>query len=117
VIKILLSMTSRAIKMVSVGAIVSEIVGKSVLTSPDRVKMIEEPGGYLWDLWEVAGMTRKDVSRSIQLADGSLLAAVENGSATLSFELILRLAALLARHGPIPFITNVKKGSMFHVKH
>ena len=30
--------------------------------------------------------------------------AVENGTATLSFELILRLAALYSRHDPLPFI-------------
>jgi hypothetical protein len=44
------------------------------------------------------------VSNAVNLSDESFLTAVENGTATLSFELILRLAALLARHDPIPFI-------------
>lgn len=109
IVKMLLSMTSTAMKLVSKGALVSEMVGKAVLSSPERVKMIEEAGAYVRDLREVAGLTRKDVSRTIQLADESFLAAVENGAATLSFELILRLAALLARHDPIPFIIKLTR--------
>jgi transcriptional regulator with XRE-family HTH domain len=109
VVKLLLNMTSTAMKLVSKGALVSELVGKAVLSSPERLKMIEEAGAYVRDLREVAGLTRKDVSRTLQLADESFLAAVENGAATLSFELILRLAALLARHDPIPFIIKLTR--------
>ncbi len=109
IVQMLLNMTSTAMKLVSKGAMVSEMVGKAVLNSPEQVKLIEEAGAYLRDLREVAGLTRKDVSRTIQLADASFLAAVENGAATLSFELILRLAALLARHDPIPFIIKLTR--------
>jgi transcriptional regulator with XRE-family HTH domain len=109
IVKMLLNMTSTAMKLVSKGAMVSEMVGKAVLNSPERVKMISDAGAYLKDLREVAGLTRKDVSRTIQLADESFLAAVENGTATLSFELILRMAALLARHDPIPFIIKLTR--------
>jgi transcriptional regulator with XRE-family HTH domain len=109
IVKMFLNMTSTAMKLVSKGAMVSELVGKAVLSSPERVKMIEEAGAYLRDLREVAGLTRKDVSHTIQLADESFLAAVENGAATLSFELILRMAALLARHDPIPFIIKLTR--------
>jgi transcriptional regulator with XRE-family HTH domain len=109
IVKMLLNMTSTAVKLVSKGAMVSEMVGKAVLNSPEQVKMISDAGAYLRDLREVAGLTRKDVSRTIQLADESFLAAVENGAATLSFELILRMAALLARHDPIPFIIKLTR--------
>lgn len=109
IVKMLLNMTSTAMKLVSKGAMVSEMVGKAVLSSPEQVKMISDAGAYLRDLREVAGLTRKDVTRTIQLADESLLAAVENGAATLSFELILRMAALLARHDPIPFIIKLTR--------
>jgi transcriptional regulator with XRE-family HTH domain len=109
IVKMLLSMTSTAMKLVSKGAMVSELVGKAVLSSPERIKMLQEAGAYVRDLRELAGLTRKDVSRTIQLADESFLAAVENGAATLSFELILRLAALLARHDPIPFIIKLTR--------
>jgi transcriptional regulator with XRE-family HTH domain len=109
IVKMLLNMTSTAMKLVSKGAMVSEMVGKAVLNSPEQVKLIEEAGAYVRDLRKVAGLTQKDVSRTIQLADESFLAAVENGAATLSFELILRLAALLARHDPIPFIIKLTR--------
>ena len=109
VVKMLLGMTSAAVKLISTGATVSEKVGKAVLSSPERLKIIKEAGAYLKDLREVAGLTRKDVSRTIRLADDSFLAAVENGTATLSFELILRMAALLARHDPIPFIIKLTR--------
>jgi transcriptional regulator with XRE-family HTH domain len=109
VVQILLNMTSTAIKLVSKGAVVSELVGKAVLTSPERFKMLKEAGAYLKDLREVAGLTRKDVSEAIQLSEESFLTAVENGTATLSFELILRLSALLARHDPIPFIIKLTR--------
>ena len=109
VAQILLNMTSTAIKLVSKGAVVSELLGKAVLSSPERFKMLKEAGAYLRDLREVAGLTRKDVSHAIQLSEESFLAAVENGAATLSFELILRLSALLARHDPIPFIIKLTR--------
>ncbi len=109
IVKMMLDMTSAAIKMVSTGTMVSEKVGKAVLGTPERLKMIKEAGAYLSDLREVAGLTQKDVSHTIRLTDASFLSAVENGTATLSFELILRLAALLARHDPIPFIIKLTR--------
>ncbi len=109
VVKMLLDMTFAAARIVSKGAVVSGMVGKAALQTPERTKMIKEAGAYLEDLREVAGMTRKDVCRSIQLADESFLAAVESGAATLSFELILRLAALLARHDPIPVVVRLTR--------
>ncbi|MEC9082232.1 MAG: XRE family transcriptional regulator, partial [Pseudomonadota bacterium] len=45
-----------------------------------------------------------EMSEALNLKDKSLLEAIENGTSTLSFELILRLAALVARNDPIPFI-------------
>lgn len=109
IVQLMLGLTGAAIKLVSRGSWVTEKVGKAVLSSPERLKMVQEAGAYLKDLREVAGLTRKDVSHTIRLADESLLAAVENGAATLSFEFILRLAALLARHDPIPFIIKLTR--------
>jgi hypothetical protein len=40
----------------------------------------------------------------LDLSDKSLLQAVEEGTAALSFELILRLAAILAKYDPVPFV-------------
>jgi len=72
--------------------------------SPDRLEAMKQAGLMLHDLRETAGLTLEDLSKSLNLADTSLLAAVENGTATLSFDLVLRLAALLARYDPLPFI-------------
>ena len=79
-------------------------MGKALLLNPEQLKMIEEAGHSLKDLRELAGMTLNEVSDALNLKDHSLLQAAENGTATLSFELILRLAALYSRHDPIPFI-------------
>ncbi len=82
-------------------------VGKGVsriLFAPENPKLARQAGAYLRELRELAGLTLREVSEAIELKDQSLLRAVENGTATLSFELILRLAALLARHDPVPFV-------------
>jgi transcriptional regulator with XRE-family HTH domain len=81
-------------------------VGKALLltTSPEHAAMMQETGAFLKELRELAGLTRTELAEAVDLSDQSLLEAVENGTATLSFELILRLAAVLARHDPVPFI-------------
>ncbi len=79
-------------------------VGKAMLLSPEHGQALEEAGKSLQDLREVAGLTRDELNDVLDLKDKSLLEAVESGTAILSFELILRLAAVLARHDPLPFI-------------
>ena len=103
-VKMMFGLTSAAVRLASKTSGVSALVGKALLSTPERKKMIEEAGASLKDIREVAGLTLKDLSDAVQLPDQSLLKAVENGTATLSFELILRLSALLARHDPLPFI-------------
>lgn len=79
-------------------------VGKAIVKSQDQLKLMLAAGQSLKDLREVAGLTLSDLNDALNLKDKTLLEAVENGTATLSFELILRLAALLARNDPIPFV-------------
>lgn len=74
------------------------------LLRPEQRKMMRETGLYLREVREVAGLTLSELSEALDLKEHTLLEAVEHGTATLSFELILRLAAVLARHDPIPFI-------------
>lgn len=69
-----------------------------------QLDLMQETGSFIRDTREIAGLTREEVSEALNLDDKSLLAAVENGTAALSFELLLRLSALLARHDPVPFI-------------
>lgn len=96
--------TSSAFKFAKKTGDTSYKVGKAIIQSQDQLKLMVNAGASLKDLREVAGLTVNELSEAINLKDKSIIEAVENGTATLSFELILRLAALLARNDPIPFI-------------
>jgi transcriptional regulator with XRE-family HTH domain len=74
---------------------------------PDVSRARREAGGYVRELRELAGLTRDELAEAVELSDHSLLEAVEAGTATLSFEIILRLAAILARHDPVPFVARL----------
>lgn len=84
-------------------------LGRSIIGDGDKLKMMLETGRYLQDVRKVAGLTISDLNQALDLEDKTLLEAVENGTAALSFELILRLAALLARHDPIPFVMRLTR--------
>ena len=84
-------------------------VGKALLLSPEGARMRLEAGRTLRELRKVAGLTVDELAEALDLSDHSLLAAVEKGTATLSFELILRLSALLARNDPVPFISQMTR--------
>jgi transcriptional regulator with XRE-family HTH domain len=90
------------------GAGVGSRVGRALL-SPEAERMRRDAGHYVRELRELAGLTRDELAQAIQLSDHSLLAAVEKGTATLSFELILRLSALLARNDPVPFVARLTR--------
>jgi transcriptional regulator with XRE-family HTH domain len=74
---------------------------------PDATEMRREAGAYLRELRELAGLTVDELADAVELGDRSRLDAVEEGTATLSFELVLRLAAILARHDPVPFVARL----------
>lgn len=79
-------------------------VGRALMNSQDQLRTMLAAGQSLRDIREVAGLTLSEMSEALNLKDKSVLEAIENGTTTLSFELILRLAALIARNDPIPFI-------------
>lgn len=79
-------------------------VGRALINSQDQLRAMLTAGQSLEDIRKVAGLTLSEMSEALNLKDKSVLEAIENGTATLSFELILRLAALIARNDPIPFI-------------
>ncbi len=79
-------------------------VGRTLINSQDQLRAMLTAGQSLEDIRKVAGLTLSEMSEALNLKDKSVLEAIENGTATLSFELILRLAALIARNDPIPFI-------------
>ncbi len=74
---------------------------------PEAAAMRREAGHTIRELRELAGLTLDELADAVELSDRSLLAAVEEGTATLSFELILRLAAILARRDPVPFVSRM----------
>jgi transcriptional regulator with XRE-family HTH domain len=74
---------------------------------PEATEMRREAGAYVRELRTLAGLTLDELADAVELRDRSLLEAVEAGTATLSFELVLRLAAILARHDPAPFVSKL----------
>jgi len=85
-------------------------LGKALLLrQPADPNLARKAGQYLRELRQVAGLTRAELSEAVELADVSLLNAVESGTATLSFDLILRLAAVLARYDPVPFVARLTR--------
>lgn len=74
-------------------------------------KLAREAGHYVRELRELAGLTVSDLSRALELSDSSYLEAVEAGAATLSFDLVLRLAAIVARNDPLPAILRLTRTS------
>ena len=71
---------------------------------PERLRAMAEAGDFLKDAREVAGLNLQELAEILGLKDEELLREVESGRATLPFDMILRIAALVARHDPIPFI-------------
>ncbi len=74
--------------------------------SPERLMAMADAGAFLRDARQVAGLNLQELATALGLSDTELLEEVEKGRATLPFEMILRSAALIARHDPIPFILN-----------
>ncbi|MBT8137881.1 MAG: hypothetical protein KJO54_12760 [Gammaproteobacteria bacterium] len=106
------AMTQSALQLASRTSEVPLRVARAVLAEkrepgefqPDHLKMMYDAGRYLRDLREVAGLTVKDLASALDMRDASLLEAVESGTATLPFETILRMASLVARNDPVPFV-------------
>lgn len=71
---------------------------------PERLEAMAEAGRFLRDARETAGMSLKDLAENLGVADNSVLEGVESGDSIMPLELMLRSAALLARHDPIPFL-------------
>ncbi|MDX1559418.1 MAG: helix-turn-helix transcriptional regulator [Marinobacter sp.] len=100
----LASLTGSALRFGVKATDTSLRVGRALMNSQDQLRAMLTAGQSLKDIREVAGLTLSEMSEALNLKDKSVLEAIENGTSTLSFELILRLAALIARNDPIPFI-------------
>lgn len=71
---------------------------------PERLEAMAEAGRFLRDARETAGLSLKELADSLGVSDNSVLEDVESGDSIMPLELMLRSAALLARHDPIPFL-------------
>jgi transcriptional regulator with XRE-family HTH domain len=71
---------------------------------PERLEAMADAGRFLRDARETAGMSLKDLADSLGLSDRGVLEDIESGATIMPLELMLRCAALLARHDPIPFL-------------
>lgn len=100
----LAGLTGSALRFASRSTDTSLKVGRALMKSQDQLRLMLTAGQSLSDIRQVLGLTLAEMSEALNLKDKSVLETIENGTATLSFELILRLAALVARNDPIPFI-------------
>lgn len=91
------------------GAAVDASLGVGGLLARDAIqrKDLARAGTFLRKVREQAGLTIADVGQAVDLKDVVLLELAESGKAALPFEVILRLAAVLARNDPIPFVLNL----------
>ena len=88
---------------------VSKSVSKAFLQDPKKRKIMEEAGEILQDARETAGISLTEIRERLGLENGSVVESAEQGKSLLPFDLILRLASLLARHDPIPFVMRLTK--------
>lgn len=93
-----------AIPMMASDNWLKDLYSKAI--SPERLSAMADAGHFLRDAREVAGLNLQELATALGLSDTEFLEEVEQGRATLPFDMILRVAALIARHDPIPFILN-----------
>ena len=72
-------------------------------------KALVKAGGFLRTMRQKAGMPLEELGQAIDLKDPSLLELAEDGKMALPFEVVLRLASVLARNDPVPFVMNLTK--------
>lgn len=82
---------------------------KAINRGPEQLRLMALAGESLRDVREVAGMTVVEITEALNLRDKSFWEAVEDGREVLSFELILRLASLVARNDPLPFVMKLTR--------
>ncbi|MBN8455483.1 helix-turn-helix transcriptional regulator [Accumulibacter sp.] len=88
----------------------SEVV-RAVLPGVGDTAAWAKTGAALRAVRETAGLTIAEVGQAIDLKDPTLIEAIENGRLALSFELILRLAAVFGRNDPVGFVMRFTRAS------
>ena len=100
------TLADSALRMAGVGR---DAAARVPVRTPEQLRMMAMAGDSLRDVRQVAGLTASDIARALDLRDKSVWEAVEDGREVLSMELILRLASLLARNDPLPFVLRMAR--------
>jgi transcriptional regulator with XRE-family HTH domain len=89
-----------------VASLVSPMIG-----SPATAASIKRAGELLRDVRETAGLSIQDLGRAIDLKDATLIEHFEAGKVALPFDVILRIAGVLGRNDPVPFVLRLLRES------
>ena len=100
---------ANAVNVMSSFVDVSKSISLAFLKDPKKRKIMEEAGAILQDMRETAGVSLSEVGERLGIESSSVVEAAEEGKSLLPFDLILRLAGLLARHDPVPFVMRLTK--------
>ncbi|MBL8385899.1 MAG: helix-turn-helix transcriptional regulator [Burkholderiales bacterium] len=92
------------------GAKVAGLVSP-VLNHPAATASLQRAGALLHDVRETAGLSIQDLGRAIDLKDATLIEHFEAGKVALPFDVILRIAAVLGRNDPLPFVMRLLRES------
>lgn len=103
------AMTERMMNWAGTAAEVAVGATAPLIKEPTRRAALEKAGDVLKDARETAGLTVHDVAQALDFSDTNLLDLAESGRIALPFDVILRLAALLARNDPVPFVMNLTR--------
>ena len=101
--------TDSVLGIAGAAADVSLNVAKSMLPKPQQKAALEKAGAAVRGMRESAGLSVKELGEAINLKDPALLELVEHGKVALPFEIVLRLAAVLGRNDPIPFLMKLAR--------
>jgi transcriptional regulator with XRE-family HTH domain len=103
------SWTDSVLGVASTAAMSFNVAKNLLPTKPAQRGALARAGAFVRDMREAAGLSLKELGKAIDLKDPLLLEAVEGGRAALPFEIILRLASVLARNDPIPFVMKLTR--------
>lgn len=82
-----------------------------VIASPAAAASLKRAGALLHDVRETAGLSVSDLGAAIDLKDATLLEHFEAGKVALPFDVILRIAGVLGRNDPVPFVMRLLRES------
>ena len=82
---------------------------KALLVKPGQRAAVGKAGALLRRMREAAGLSIGEVAEAIDLEDPALLELVETGRIALPFEIVLRLASVLGRNDPVPFVMRLTR--------